>query len=243
MDILKQLENYGLDKREGKIYLQLLKEGQSTASQVAKETNILRQTTYELLDKLIKKGLVVEIIKNKVKNYQAKDPEIFEIILNEQKEAMKKTIPNLHSIQKKQTPDQHVELFQGITGLKSIYTTLIKDKPKELLEFGNSESFIEILKFYFVQNYMQKRIENKTILRLITEPGERNEKLYGTNKKKYRKTKYHSKLKETNTATYIYDNKVIQITLTSKPIGIIIENEAYAKTQKILFEEFWKNAK
>lgn len=243
MDYIKTLEKYGFEYREAKIYTQLLKSGISTANQISKETNILRQTTYEIIEKLIHKGVVVSTLKNKVKFFEAKDPNILTMLLEEKKELIENILPELQASRKSSIIEQKVELFEGISGLKAIYKQLVEDKPKELLEFGNSQEFIKILEFYFVQNYMQKRIANKTKLRLITEPGSRNRKLYGTNKKAYRQTKYHQSLEKTKTATYIYNNKVIMISFRDKPTGMIIENETFAITQKMMFEELWKNAK
>lgn len=242
MNYLQTLEKYGFEPREATIYLQLLKSGISTANQISKETNILRQTVYEILDKLISKGVVITTIKNKVKSFEAKSPEILNTLLEEKKELVDNIIPELQALQTQKYAHHKVELFEGVSGLKAIYKQLVEDQPKELLEFGNTKEFEKILEFYFVQNYMQKRIFNKTKLRLITEPDSKNKEKYGTNKKAFRQTKYNKNLKHTKTATYIYNNKVIMLTFEEKPTGMIIENKEFATTQKILFEELCKNS-
>ncbi len=242
MNAQQTLEKYGFESREASIYLNLIKSGISTANQISKETTILRQTVYEIINKLISKGVVVTTIKNNVKYFEAKDPEILNTLLEEKKELVDNILPELKILSKQNYVEHKVELFEGVSGIKAIYKQLVEDKPKELLELGNTKYFQKILEFYFVQNYMLKRITNKTKLRLITEPDNKNKELYGTNNKAYRKTKYHQKLYDTKTATYIYNNKVIMLTFEEKPTGIIIENKEFATTQKILFEELWKNS-
>lgn len=243
MDYIKILEEYGLDNREAKTYIQLLKDGTSTANQISKETKILRQTIYEVLEKLIGKGIITFTIKNKVKFFEAKDPTYLVVLLEEKKEVIENFIPELKSLKNTKQAEERIELFEGISGLKAIYKKIIQDKPKEILEISNSDEFIKTLEFYFVQNYMKKRINKKINLKLITEPGERNKKLYGTNKKEYRETRYNSQIKEIQTATYLYENKVIIISYGEKPKGIILENEKLSKTQEIIFEELWKNSR
>jgi sugar-specific transcriptional regulator TrmB len=54
----KILEDIGLTKTEIKIYLALLKLGQSTTTNIIKDAGIHASKVYEFLDKLIKKGLV-----------------------------------------------------------------------------------------------------------------------------------------------------------------------------------------
>ena len=41
------------------------------------------------------------------------------------------------------------------------------------------------------------------------------------------------------TVTNIYGNKVAILSLENEPLGIIIENEDFLKTQKIIFELLW----
>ena len=76
MDIfIKDLMKIGLTEIEAKIYINLLKKRHFTATEIATISKINRTQTYDLLSKLVKKGLCVEIYGNK-KKYEAISPEI-----------------------------------------------------------------------------------------------------------------------------------------------------------------------
>lgn len=242
MSLNEALEEYGLENREAKVYLALLEYGEQTANNISKKTSILRQTVYEIFDKLAQKGLVKHIVKNNVRWFEAVDPERLDSLLIEKREIIKKIFPKLKKLQQKTTQSQSISTFEGIEGLKSIYALIIRDSPKELLEYGNSKQFIELMKFYFVQNYMRKRVANKTKLRLITEPGKKIESLYGSNKKLCRETKYSKIINEMQTASYIYDDIFIILSFGKEPKGIVIKNSYFARTQKLLFEQMWNLA-
>ena len=74
MDIQKLLENLGLEQKEAKVYLELLKLGEATATKIGEKTNLDRTLMYQIANKLIEKGLVSYIIKNNVKYFSAANP-------------------------------------------------------------------------------------------------------------------------------------------------------------------------
>jgi len=63
----KILEGIGLTKGEVKVYLTLLKTGETTTGKIIDNSGLSSGKIYEILEKLIKKGLVAYIIKEKTK--------------------------------------------------------------------------------------------------------------------------------------------------------------------------------
>ena len=59
------LSGIGFSPSEIKIYLHLLRTGSSYANKISSETKINRTNVYEALDRLISKGVVSFITKNK----------------------------------------------------------------------------------------------------------------------------------------------------------------------------------
>jgi sugar-specific transcriptional regulator TrmB len=72
--LLKQLQNFGLSEKEGKIYLALLELEMATVFEVAK-VRINRSSAYVVLEALKKKGLVGISDDKKVRKYIAASPE------------------------------------------------------------------------------------------------------------------------------------------------------------------------
>ena len=70
----KLLEEIGLTKGEIKVYLTLLKLGETTTGKIIEEAGISSGKIYEILDKLIRKGLAGFIIKDKTKHFAAASP-------------------------------------------------------------------------------------------------------------------------------------------------------------------------
>ena len=72
------LEEFGLTETEEKVYLSLVKLGESPASEIIKKTQLHRTTIYDVLERLIEKGLISFVTKNKIKYYLTASPSKFE---------------------------------------------------------------------------------------------------------------------------------------------------------------------
>ncbi len=82
----KLLEDFGLNKKETKIYLVCLGLGPSFAAHIARKTGLNRSTCYVVLESLIRKGLVTKSGAEKKFQFTAETPErLINLIQNRQK--------------------------------------------------------------------------------------------------------------------------------------------------------------
>ena len=96
------LEEIGLTKGEIKVYLTLLKLGETTTGKIIEEAQISSGKIYEILEKLIKKGLASFIIREKTKYFSPASPNrIVDYIrekekeLNQKEQELLKELPSL----------------------------------------------------------------------------------------------------------------------------------------------------
>ena len=110
----KALEKIGLQKAEINIYLALLKNGLSTAANIAQYTKLNRSHIYDKLDVLLEKGLISFVIKNNVKYFKASDPEKIIDYIKEIQSNMQKLIPDLNKIKSIPKPeDSSIHIILG----------------------------------------------------------------------------------------------------------------------------------
>lgn len=243
MENIQALEKIGLNNKESRIYLKLLEKGTLTANEISKLTGILRQTAYEVLENLKQKGLIFSFIKNKKNNFEASDPHKLKETIEEKQQIISSLIPELQKIRGKINIKTKVEFYEGVEGIKNVYNQILKDKPKEMLEYGNSTLFIEIMKFYFIDNYIIKRVKNNTNVKLITEKNEKIKEMYKSDKKMLRETRYIGNINKIKTAGYIYNNNLIIIKFSPEPLAILIKDEEIIKTQREFFNLLWNISK
>ncbi|MCX6741659.1 MAG: helix-turn-helix domain-containing protein [Candidatus Pacearchaeota archaeon] len=83
---LKILEKLGLTENQAKVYLALLRLGSVTAGIIIKETGLHRAYVYEILEKLMDKGLVSHVIQAQRKYFEAANPKKFLEMISEEKQ-------------------------------------------------------------------------------------------------------------------------------------------------------------
>src|SRR3989338_9820948 len=96
----RTLEELGLTKTESKVYLCLLRKGSIPIGSITKDTGIHRRTIYDIIERLIEKGLVNYILNNDIKYFEAIDPERLLDILKEKEEKIKSILGELKILHK-----------------------------------------------------------------------------------------------------------------------------------------------
>ncbi len=122
------LEEIGLTKAEINVYLALLELGSSTTGPIVEKSNASSSKIYEILEKLMQKGLVSYIIQSGTKYFEAADPKrILDYMQEKKKELEEKTqkiqqiIPELVLKQKLAKYRSQATIFKGIKGIQSAY--------------------------------------------------------------------------------------------------------------------------
>jgi len=242
MDAQTALLEYGLDEKEIKIYLSLLEYGSKSAHEISKTTGILRQTTYDILSRLEKKGLISEVEKNTKTYYSAEKPESFLYQLKEKEKLMRDVMNELNSLTNKTLFETKTKQFNGIKGIKLLYEDFLKSKTP--IKTIHPEIPEKLLKEYFIDNFSAKRSEKRIPILVLKEKITTEfQKRMNTDKKKLREVRLSKELKNVETHVVLYDNKVVFLDYRNEPVGILIENKAFKETQESMFDSFWKNAK
>ncbi|MFC1696810.1 TrmB family transcriptional regulator [Nanoarchaeota archaeon] len=235
----KILRKLGLDEKEIKVYLTLLRLGSSTASKVSKETDIDRATCYRYIDTLINKGLVSHVVENNVKYFQAAHPEKILKDIKEKEMEYKKILPELISLTTLPKEETNVEVYKGKDGLKTVLRTILRDKEDHFV-IGDEGHFQELFPIFFKQ-FVNECKKNKIKEKILC-----SKNVY----KKIQKYEYKNSEIRTlphdyviPTTTLIYGNKIILFNWTLPYNAVVISNKDMAKSYKIYFKLLWKIAK
>ena len=247
MDIT-QLEKIGLKEKEAKVYIALLKKGSSLANSLSKETEILRSSIYDYLDILVDKGFVSYAIKSGKKYFTAVNPKKILDNFEEQREkeelALKEIVPKLVELQNISKKKANVEIFEGKEGMKSVFSYILKDSPKEILVYGSSGVSYKLLPF-FMEHWHKQRIKQRISAKIIyNNVSESRERIKKGPSIKFMNIKFMPIKNFSLTGTLIYHNKVL-ITMWNPemPLAIVIESEEIAKDYKDNFKILWEIAK
>ena len=237
--IEQTLKELNFDGKEIKVYLALLKIGETTATKVSQETRIERTLVYYIAEKLIDRGLVSFKLKNNVKYYSASNPEKILDELKEKESSFLEILPFLEQIRKQVYEEEvKVDIYKGLEGLKAILNDMFRSNAKEFLilgEQGQIQTNYPIIYSQYLKKLEKTRIKEKVLVR-----EDFRKKIEKSKNSEFR---YISKDLLSPTTTLIYENKIV-ITIWEKPMfNILIDSKKIASSFRSQFKALWKIAK
>ncbi len=242
------LKEIGLTDGEIKVYLALIKLGSTTTGQITKQSNISGSKVYEVLERLINKGLAAFVNKNNIKYFEATSPEKILNYLDEKQEKIQsekssimKIIPEL-ILKQQNTQKSEVKVFTGFEGIKTANEDIIStlNKGEEWLSMGLTEQ-PETWEIYF--NKKQKERAKKGIIHKHLINNKYKSLIQERKKLPYTQFKFLPEELEMPTSTEIYKDKVlIFILIKENPMAIMIHNKQVAESFRKYFQVLWKRS-
>jgi sugar-specific transcriptional regulator TrmB len=246
----KLLQDIGLTQGETKVYLSLIKLGETKTGALAKEANVSSSKVYKILDRLIVKGLVGHVIKGKIKYFSAMEPKrVLDYIdekekeLQEKKELVKKMLPALELEQKMSAKKTEAIIYEGFKAISNFYLNILDDLKKgdQYYVIGAAYDPYDQTTRPFFQKYHTLRIKKGIKVNMLAN--------YETKDNLVPATQTNSEVRflpnyfVTNMTIVFYKNKAFLFILTKDPVGFLIKNEEVVKSFKTYFDTLWKIAK
>lgn len=123
---LELLQSIGLSKNEAEIYEALLELNEASVGDIAIKTNINRRNIYDVLNRMLEKGLVFEVLEKKETVYKPVDPQKLVETLQEKEAAFLQALPDLQSIYRSTPKDNEVYIYRGPEGWKNYMRDMLR---------------------------------------------------------------------------------------------------------------------
>lgn len=235
----------GLTEGESKVYLALSELGSSTVGPIVKKSKVAYSNIYDILNRLIEKGIVSFIIKNKTKYFQAASPSnLIQYLdkkqeeITQEKEALRKILPELEKLQEAKSK-QEAEVFIGKKGLRTAYEKLAQNMSKN----------DEMLFFYI---YDEKYAEESDLFYNSIIDLNKKTRNRGICNKNY-KTSWFAKKPNYLTMRFtdtplpgnidITNDKILFTCWGENIFSVLIHSKSLAESLRNYFNEMWKIAK
>lgn len=235
------LESIGLNKNEIVIYIDLIKQPNSSALEISKRTKIHRSNTYDSLRKLIEKGFVIESLKEKKRIFQAIDPEKIKDYLRQKEREFDVILPHLKNFSQTNYDPGNISIGEGTFAAREALQELLKSN-EPIYVFGASQEAIETFGEGFLKDFHKNRIRKKIpMLHIYNKSAIKRIKLL--NKLKLTEARYLSEHYNTIASTNVCGDTVIFFIFARPLMVITLRNKEIADAYKRYFELMWKFAK
>jgi sugar-specific transcriptional regulator TrmB len=136
--VIDTLKSIGLNNNEIAVYLDLLKAGKSSVINIAKRTGLHRSNTYDVLERLLEKGLVDESIEDDKKIFYPIDPSDLMDYLKQKEKELNEIVPELEKVQNLSDEERRITLSKGINSIKNILNHIL-DLKEPISTYGTSK--------------------------------------------------------------------------------------------------------
>src|SRR3989338_4783672 len=242
--LLKNLEELGLTKGQIKVYSAILELGMSSLHKIQEKTGLERRGIYDVIGKLIEKGLVTYTEERGGKTFQCTHPNKIKEEIEKKRTVLsdlENQVPQITALFESAKPRVRAEVFRGAEALKALLDESLEHKACYWIG-GNSSVEKTQLKIWF-KHWMQRRVQKKCMMYDLVDYGTSLEGLKPNDVKAHKKNyyKYCSLPRELASpmVIFIFGNKVAQI-LWSESFAFVIESEKVKDSFMKYFQYFWK---
>ncbi len=235
MDMQEKLQQAGLTGNESKVYLELIKKGELSANQVAKNIGMDRTLTYTVLNHLIEKGHVSYIMKENKKLFSASSPESLLNPIKSKEAIVIDLIGELSKIKKEPQQEVEIKVLEGKDGIRTLFQTFLKNATSFDSFGATGRAYDALYEGPAIGKEFEKRkIQGRIIL---------GEKHRGHEFTRLKNLKIKRLNIESEASTTIFGDYVVIHMIKEKPIIILIKNKDIAKSYRNYFNWMWKMAK
>ncbi|MFH1781501.1 MAG: helix-turn-helix domain-containing protein [Patescibacteria group bacterium] len=245
----KNLSYLGLNEKEIKIYISLLKTGTNKASFIARNINLPKTTVLDALNTLTKKRFISKIHKQNAYYFTAFEPDKILQLIDEEEDELKKKkgkikniIPLLENLQDIKSPKPQIEYLEGKQGLAEAFTDTLKVPNKNILCYATVDeqayALPEVFPEYFY-NRVKKKIST-TCLIPASKPSLAECIL--KDEEQLRKTYFIPEDKYVPIEINVYENNTAIMSFEEE-FAVIIRSKPIADSMKVMFDLAFEGAK
>jgi len=239
--ILKTFESVGIPKMQTTVYLDLLKNKESTATEISKRTKMHRANVYDTLTKLKERNLVYLSSKEGKQVFAALSTDL---IINEEKDKLENLKTAMNYIKTTYVSGQTPKVYtlEGLNAVKSILFGLL-EKKSDIWIYGlaENENVINVLNDRLMHSFHIERIKKHIELKMLFYKFP-HEEIKTLSNLKFTEARLLPKTQQSKTSqiTQIVCDGSVYITLWIHPIyTIVIENDIIAKEYLDFYNILW----
>lgn len=238
----ERLQKFGFTEKEASVYFAALELGiASGVATIAKKSGVNRTTTYDVLESLVRRGVVVSYSHKKQRYYEAQPPEKLVEYLKEQSERYaeladeaSEMLPELTTHYRALEGKPRVYFYEGEEGIKRVYEETLQAKG-EIIACANTEVNNEYVFEYF-SKYRKRRARAGIPILAIIPDGPDGRDIAAADKEELRTSHLIPADKfDFTPEVNVFNNKVM-IADWKEKLGIIIESKEIAKVFRQMFE-------
>ena len=241
MDIWGKL---GFSSGEGRVYEAIMNSDSATLQHVHEQTGIERRNVYDIINKLISKGLVSYFMENGHKVYRLTSPKNIlsylddeEKSIGEKRAILSAELPKLMKLHEAAKPQFDVRIYRGKEGIKSLFNEMLDSTDIHFI--GGNWGVVKYVGREWWDRWMEKRITKRVRMHDIITASANLIAEYPPPEKYYEFRVLPPEMGSPNVIA-IFGDRVVNIFWGENLFAFQIENAEIAENYLNYFNYLWK---
>ncbi|MBI3632065.1 MAG: hypothetical protein HY225_01295 [Candidatus Vogelbacteria bacterium] len=243
-NLIELVKNLGLSDKAAKIYVAGLELGEASVQQLAQKSGLKRTSLYYILDELIDSGILIAAKTGKKIRYIPEQPETLLKIIKERVSNFEGSVKILEQTTRHTNRKPRVYFLFGPAGFKQVWDMILKANDKEFRIITEGENFLDYAKEKYILNEIiakKKKLGVRSRQLIIDSHYART--IVAKDIQENRVSKFLPSSHKLPFTEIITESIVAFISPRFNNMIFIVENDAFSKTRKSIFETLWQVTK
>lgn len=241
-DLVEIIKNLGLTTKAAKIYLAALELGEASVQELAKKARMKRTTLYYVLDELTEAGLLIPTQTGRKMYYVPEQPGT---LLKNAKEKIVSFEESLGVLEEKAAHIKRgprVYFLYGSAGFKQAWDMILNTREKQYRIITEGENFLDYVKEkYIMEEIIARKKQLGVSSRQLITYSDYAKKIVAKDVQENRVSKLLSSIYKLPFTEIITESMVVFISPRFNNMTFVVENDAFAKTRRSVFEMLWNS--
>ena len=233
---IDQLGILGLSNGEIKVYSAILAIGIATINNIHERTGLERRAIYDIINKLIEKGLIAYLREDRKRTYHCAPPNKLKEKIEKIKDELNKfedILPNIEEMYNSSKPSIAFEAFRGKEGVKSVWDDMLNYKEIRWIGSGN---YIPKKMPAFFDDWNKRRQKGKIKSYHLFRAEIKSEMIKDVGFTKF----LPSEFSKNPIVICIYGDKVVNFLFGEDLFAFVIESKELAENYKEYHKYLWE---
>jgi len=241
-DLVEVVKNLGLTTKAAKIYLAALELGEASVLELAQRSRIKRTTLYYILDELVEAGVLIATKTGKKINYVPEQPATLLKNTKEKVLSFEESLALLEDKAAHMNRKPRVYFLYGSAGFRQVWDMILSTKEKEFRIITEGENFLDYVKEkYIIDEIIAKKKKFGVRSRQLIRASEYARKIVAKDVQENRVSKFLPTIYKLPFTEIITETLVAFISPRFNNMIFIVENDAFSRTRRSVFETLWSS--
>lgn len=237
-----RLEQLGLQEKEQRFYRAALELGSAPITVVAQRAGVTRTNGYDLLERLVARGMLTEREFGGVRHVVAEDPRVLIGEWDRTRTMLDDLVPELRSLYNGAQFKPRVHYHEGAEGIRRVLWSVLDSQSKVIRGILSMGELLEVPGAEEMARFIAERTRRGIKLEVLRSRSRETEATWPSSEGELRELRYAPPGIDLGMTMFLHDDTVSYISSKNENYAFSIESRELATLNNAIFEVVWKTA-